>query len=363
MVALVGLADLSHGATISQPDSKRPDEIRFAGTIEGGEASVLEKFLAKLQAQKPVATGWLASIYFDSDGGDLGEALRVGTMLRKYKARSVVEGGKSCIDACAWAFLGGSAIDPRGETVSGRYLYPGAKLVFWGLTRDDETRFHGFVEMADVFAYADAMDVEFEWVMHIMNTEPSLSLPVQTVGQLLLLDIKLGAKPPITLPLAEQAINVCNHITGWWRILYTDYTTNDDLDREFDLGGRGWATELGAVEAKYTVLSHMQERGESPLGDALTAKKPIDINRAYDSLRALGVPLIDVSIGKTFIVGGWGMIGAGFYTEACVVNLDMAHPDRVEGMTLDRGGFGSGPDVDPGTNGFLFRFDRNYKII
>ncbi len=368
LVALVYLCVSSFNALAAtiRPNPQQSKEIEFIGVIETGDAANLEQLLAQL----PKTSGQ-ASVYFDSSDGSLNEALKIGQVLRHHLARN----GQSCIGACAWAFMGGAEPGRFYEVEAGRYIYPGAKLAFRGLIRTTGQQLSR-IETSRLFAYLGEMDVEREWLLHILRTEPDAVLPVETVGHLLLLDIKLAARPAIDLSLEEQAINICNHVTGWQRLLYTHYTTSEDLDGPNDLGGDGRAREVTPVEAKRAALeqiwqwraSYAQEKfpGDQAvptmIRSALDSSDTKEVERLYDDLMNLGLPLVDTSVGTTFVVDGWNTVGAGFYTEGCLINIDDEHLDRVQAVLLQRGGMFA-PPVDPSAHGYLFRFDRNFKII
>ena len=88
------------------------------GTIDAGAAARLEEALA---------SGRVEEVHFDSPGGDWGEAMRIGRLLRQRGLFVRIPAGASCTAACAEAFLGGIA----------RIVEPGARLGFTALPLSD----------------------------------------------------------------------------------------------------------------------------------------------------------------------------------------------------------------------------------
>jgi len=74
--------------------------LRAEGPIAAGDAERIE---AELQ------DGRIDEILFESPGGDRGEAMRIGHLLRRAGVLTRIPAGATCAGACVEAFLGGAA--------------------------------------------------------------------------------------------------------------------------------------------------------------------------------------------------------------------------------------------------------------
>ena len=90
-------------------DSCAPHERSFSGptrykngTTYAGDADVLDRTLRSSTFSK---------IFLASGGGNLGEGVKVGEVLRRHNAYVVVPKGAKCVSACTVAFLGGRIRD------------------------------------------------------------------------------------------------------------------------------------------------------------------------------------------------------------------------------------------------------------
>ena len=107
------------------------------GPIVAGDA---ERFAALLAAlpRDPLGTIDL-EVAFDSPGGDLAEAIRLGQALRVARLATNVHSGESCRGACVAAYLGGTVPGAIGEAIE-RRLEPGANLDLEGLRGEPDRR-------------------------------------------------------------------------------------------------------------------------------------------------------------------------------------------------------------------------------
>ena len=80
--------------------------IHVHGEIKSGDA---RKLATLIGINKTGCIGKLTdgSIFFDSTGGDLNEAMRIGLLIRNNNLSTFVENGAHCMSACNFAFLGG----------------------------------------------------------------------------------------------------------------------------------------------------------------------------------------------------------------------------------------------------------------
>lgn len=133
--AVIGLfaSSLVFGGEISLADIDGPgceqiDEpsvcltLLFSGEIKKGDAERLSRAITRvtgvmgdfLKEDTPVRVG---TLYFDSPGGDLHEAMTIGQIIRDNLMWTQVTHDSSCSSACVVAFLGGAAriaIGPMG---------------------------------------------------------------------------------------------------------------------------------------------------------------------------------------------------------------------------------------------------------
>jgi hypothetical protein len=92
------------------------NKIIFTGEIQNGDAIKLEKIIGELKRKygsSDCANGWLA-IIFDSDGGNVYEAISIGKILRNNKIHAIVPMRSQCNSACVLAFAGAIRKDSYG---------------------------------------------------------------------------------------------------------------------------------------------------------------------------------------------------------------------------------------------------------
>src|SRR5690242_13013548 len=119
VVALsVSVARLASAADIYPYGDKSTLLIAVRGDIRLGD-------LAKLQIvherESPQRNGMLVD--FDSNGGDLGEAIAVGRWIREVKASTGITEQHSCASACVYAFAGGTRKFPLGALLIHRPFF------------------------------------------------------------------------------------------------------------------------------------------------------------------------------------------------------------------------------------------------
>lgn len=101
---------------------------RLNQPLVAGDASKLQAMLSAKTATPGKTTVW---VHFNSKGGDLQEAFRVGRLLRKYNAYTT---HGQCVGACVYAFMGGAMryytphrpqmeMDPSPPDMTGLWVY------------------------------------------------------------------------------------------------------------------------------------------------------------------------------------------------------------------------------------------------
>lgn len=82
--------------------------LKVAGVLNAGSATRLDA---------AISAGAIDEVWLSSSGGDAGEALRIGQLLRQSGVATRIPAGAICVGACAEAFLGGVArfVDEGGQ--------------------------------------------------------------------------------------------------------------------------------------------------------------------------------------------------------------------------------------------------------
>ena len=310
--------------------------IRFSGPFRQGDAEAMRELLARLEGQSKAAPGTpLATVELSSLGGDLNEGLKVGYLFRDYNVATVVRKKDICLSACALAFLGGTAANgaagPSERSPSHR-LEIGAKLGFHAFylnpnsaqapTADDPVRGRrqGFTEAraatAAVMLYTADLGIDPRFVASMMTKPQDEFAYTNTTEEFLTLKAcPIGLDRPAIAP-AEQALNICNHSTGW---------TNPAKPEQ--------VRAMTARQAKRYMLENIQQNMSSlkvsgALSDQL-ASYPVmrndrAIDKLYADLRAAGVRLPEI-VGPVFEVSGYR---SGSGEAQCFVSLSLEDPNR-----------------------------------
>ena len=105
-------------------------QIRLTGPIVEGDSAHLREMLSELRATTQVDGRPLATIEFNSNGGDVYEGLNIGYLLREFDVASLVRSGDVCLSACALAFLGGTAGNQPPNQRPDRRIEIGATVGF-----------------------------------------------------------------------------------------------------------------------------------------------------------------------------------------------------------------------------------------
>ena len=311
--------------------------IRLSGPFRQGDAEAMRLILTRLKAQSKVSPDApLAMVELSSLGGDLIEGLRIGYLFRDYNVATVVRKRDICLSACALAFLGGTsahgAANSSSERSPSHNLEVGAKLGFHAFylnpnsaqapTAGDpvQGRRQGFIEAraatTTVMLYAADLGVDPRFVAAMMTKPQDEFAYANTTEEFLTLKIcPIGLDRPVLSP-AEQALNICNHATGW-----------------ADPAKPTQVRALTARQAKRYMLETLQQNMSSlKVNGALSdqfASYPVmrderAIDRLYADLRAAGVRLPEI-VGPVFEVSGYRTGGEDMQ---CFVSLSPDDPNK-----------------------------------
>ena len=316
--------------------------IRLSGPFRAGDALAMKQVLARLAAETPPVPGTpLATVELSSLGGDLDEGLRIGALFRDYNVATVVRKRDLCLSACALAFLGGTSA--HQETGRGSPQAPsdrspshnlerGAKLGFHAFylnpnsaqspTADDPARGRqqGFSEAragtSAVILYAAELGIDPRFVASMLTKPQDEFAYVNTAEEFLALKVcPIGLERPAISP-AEQALNICNHSTGW-----ADPATLSQV------------RAMTPRQAKRHMLENIQQNMaslkvngalSSQLASYAVMRDERSIDNLYADLRAAGVRLPEI-VGPVFEVSGYR--GSGHEMQ-CFASLSADDPNR-----------------------------------
>lgn len=322
----------------SQPTvTREAPTLRLTGALRQGDAAAMRRILVRLKAESSaLGEGPLATVELSSIGGDLNEGLEMGYLFRDFNVATVVRRRDLCLSACALAFLGGTASREGTERTHAHSVEVGGKLGFHTFylnarsgdapTADDpvRSRRQGFGEAraatASLVRYAADLGIDPKFVATMMARPPEELAYVNTTEDFLTLRVcPIGLARP-AIPLAEQALNVCNHATGW----------NDPA-------GPGQVRMLPPQQAKRIMLENIQQnmlslKVRGALSDQLASWSVMRVEKSVDhlyaDLRAAGVRLPEI-VGPVFEVSGYRQ-GAGRNGREmqCFVSLSVDDPRR-----------------------------------
>ena len=179
------------------------ETIHATGQIQKGDA---DRFTALVA---PLIDGPLWTVSFDSPGGSLIEGMRLGEAIHAAYAGTMVETGKSCLSACAIAFLGGKAFGSYAHLVR-REIVPGSRLGYHGFFsgRDDQVELVN--EVLDQSRLVNALLLEYATRMRsvdggllsqLLTTAPADMDMIDTPAEIAGLGITLLGDP---LPLPQD---------------------------------------------------------------------------------------------------------------------------------------------------------------
>jgi hypothetical protein len=257
-------------------------------------------------------------VHFDSSGGSLAEALQLGRFLREHLMASVIADGKSCIGACAWAFLGGSSGYATGGHEPNRSLGDG-RLIFTPFEYQP-----GEVGIVELIAYAARMDVGLDWVGRFLSLRQTEVLPVPSQN----FDATYTELPPLRDgTAADRAVTSCNQATGWRQPLVST-----------DAGAPNPARPVAKVQSltmrdfKMKLLTMALAQKDSQADGPLAARVRLAIANKDDAaldaviaeLRAINWPFNFEQAGPTFLITGWQKTD-DFAIDSCLVMMDYGY--------------------------------------
>lgn len=122
-------------------DAEMGCRLRLSGTIERGDADILEAQIQKVLTSIPGRATFYGTedeypefaVCLDSSGGALAEGVRIAEVLYQSRVSSAVPRGASCESACAVAFMGGGRDNSNEDediTITHRLLHPLGRLGF-----------------------------------------------------------------------------------------------------------------------------------------------------------------------------------------------------------------------------------------
>jgi hypothetical protein len=329
-ILLLTAGSAGHAADIVVTKASGPT-LRLSGPLKRGDAETAKRILSALPAPA-TKSGPRATIELSSIGGDLYEGLKLGYLFRDHNVATVVRRGDTCLSACALAFLGGTSSHDGSERSVDHRLETGTRLGFHTFylnasaaeapTVGDpvRSRHQGFSEArsgtAALVRYAADLGIDPKFVASMMSTPPEEVAYINTIEEYVSLKIcPIGLDRP-QISLAEQALNICNHSTGW---------TSPADPRQ--------VRRFAPGQVKRYILENIQEnmsalKANGALFDQLATYSVMrverSIDRLYADLRAAGVRLPEI-VGPVFEVSGYQL---GSQEAQCFVSLSPDDPNR-----------------------------------
>jgi len=342
--------------------------LRITGRFENGDGDKLRGVLAGLKTGTTrTASQPLATVELSSSGGELLEGLKVGYLFREFEVATLVRKGDVCLSACALAFLGGTVSRLPPTPLPSRHIEIGGQVGFHNFSLDsssvrNETKGDTTAGIARGFTlgragasllirYATDLGVDPGFVALLLVRPPDTWVYIDTNEMFLTVGAcPSGLAPPLGR-LEQQAVNVCNHASGWTSVAEPSQ-----------------ARSISAREAKRYLLEQVQRNIESvnvkgplvaQLAGVVASKDDRLIDSVYSDLRAAGI-LLPEQTGRSFVIAGYSL---GELQVDCHVNLSVSQPDKFDFILIIGGAglsrpFALPPAMCPG----LFRYDRKEVI-
>jgi len=341
--------------------------IRFTGQVESGDADRMQRILEDLRRTSTRFEGRpLAVVELSSVGGDLMEGLRLGTLFREYEIATIVRKSDICLSACALAFLGGTSnrIPPR--PLVSRTIEIGGQVAFHSYSTDvgtiaKETAGNPVAGVVRGFSlgragasalvqYGADMGIDPGFFARIMNLVDGEWRYVDTDEAFLNVGAcPSGADPPLG-SLARQAVNICNHATGWFSVATPA--------QAWPVNARKLRRDL--LDHVYGHVAGFKVRGPlvAQLRAVVGSRDDQVLAGIYDDLRKAGIPLPDI-FSRSFVVSG---LRRGALDLECHVTLETDEPDRFELVLAGAEGLLRAFYPPPRACPRLFRYDRDEVI-
>jgi hypothetical protein len=197
------------------PQLERITKIMLTGNISKGDAARVEKLVEGEDS---------AIVFLDSTGGDYREGLALAKLFKQRKIRTAVSSGKSCLSACAIAFLGGAAYGEEGSEPFARSIAPNARLAFHApfieITAGDlrveqiEAAYDTAVRtVTDFVRVARGLGISPEVAADMMTPQRAALYRIATVRDLVRAGIELQDVPRPETLTRSMAVNLC--LNGW----------------------------------------------------------------------------------------------------------------------------------------------------
>lgn len=353
-------------ASIPGLDARNPiviHTLRVTGMIEPRDAERLRAILERLRSTTTrIGDRPLAIAQLSSPGGDLMEGLKIGYLFREFEIGTIVRKGDTCQSACALAFLGGTASRLPPRPLPSRSIEIGGQVAFHGIstdaaiieketagnTRAGITRSFGLARAgaSAMIGYGADMSIDAGFIGRLLGGAPDTWQYIETDEEFLSVRAcPVGQEPPLGR-LEQQAVNVCNHATGW-----------------FSVASPSQASAMSSRQSKRHLLEHVQQNIESfnvkgPLVTQLRAviasKDERLVESVYDDLRAAGIALPEQFERNLHVTGYM----SGATQLQCHVTLDVGEPDRFDLVILGPTGLLRAFQAPPRACPRLFRYDR-----
>ena len=244
--ALLLAAAPAKAADIKSEGALKVGEIEYTKISLSGE--ILEGDAKKLEAELDNADE--AIVWLNSLGGSFSEALKIAALLQDNLAGTIVEGGASCLSACAVAFLGGSAQGEEGDTTPSRSIAVNAQLAFHapdlavadtGLTKQSAQT--AMKAVTDFVRMSGDFGIEAKTAADLMTAEPGQAYAVNTAYRLGRVGVEVQKlSPPADLTMS-MVRNLCTN--GW---SYSEDATDAETDKA--IKDTGWKPETATFPIK-----------------------------------------------------------------------------------------------------------------
>lgn len=338
--------------------------LRLTGFMMPGDAAKLRDTIDTV-ASYPAARnpGPLTTIELSSVGGSLMEGFEIGTLLRQRGLVAVVRSKDICLSACAFAFVGGNVTNIPNSYPDRCHVEIGGKLGFHNFflnpaalrnsTVQDPVaaRMQGFADAsggaAALLKYAVRIGMPMDFVSSLVGRPPDQFSYIQTVEQFISLNICPAGITRPSIPLEEQARNVCTNSLGNSR-------------QQETLVVRA----LPSPQAKRYLLERLQahllaSKASGPvarlLADGRVVRVEKEIDNLYRDLRLANFALPEI-VGPTFEIG---VNRAGKFEPRCYVSLSPDNPDKFDVVTFNDQGFSDVPRRPPSNAPRLFLFGKD----
>jgi hypothetical protein len=325
--------------------------IRMTGMIERGDANALRKALERIQAATTIGPdGTLTNVELSSGGGDVFEGVTIGYMFREFAAGTLVRASDVCFSACALAFLGGSALPTAGVSGAWRNIEFGGQVGFHNMwlnqlglqnsarAESSTAAAAGFdvarAGASRIIRYLTDMGIDGGFAARLLGRPIDQFDYIATAGSFIELQTCLTRPVAVTARVERQADNICSNAIG------PAARSGESRVRSMTRHAMRLAL-LHEVERQVThstANSRFIERFRAVVSDG----EEEALTSVYDSLRAVGLPLPDLS-GATYDVTPM----PAELKLSCKVSLPGDHPDSYDLVVVGPNGLSAPPHAAP----------------